>query len=521
MGYDKSMIRDKVKKIIEKVADGEAFLERPGNSNFGDYSTNVALRMKVDARKIVAKLEVHPIFEKVEAAGPGFINFILSKKILLDELAEIIKKGDGYGEIGISKGEKVQVEFVSANPTGPLTVANGRGGPFGDVLANVLAKTGFNIERAYYVNDCGTQIEVLGHSILKDEEAVYRGEYIDELNKNIKRRDAQKTGELATEHIIKNLIRKTTDKLGIKYDEWFLESELHKSGLVDKVLGFLEKRGFLYKKAGAQWFKSSKFGDTRDRVVVKKNGDKTYLAGDIAFHWRKFNEKKFARVINVWGADHHGDVPGLKAGVEAIGHKGKLEIILLQFVTILEKGEKKRMSKRAGVYVEMDELIEKVGADATRFFFLQKSPDTHLNFDMDLAREQSNKNPVFYVQYAHARICGILRTAKKFSFGNSVSSSAWKPSFQTNLKEAELNLIRQLIKFPEIIEDTAKDYQVQRLPQYSMELANAFHRFYEKCRVLDDENKELSRARIGLVKATKIVLKNTLDLMGIKAPEKM
>ncbi|MBU1289786.1 arginine--tRNA ligase [Patescibacteria group bacterium] len=508
------MIRDEVKKIIEGVVGGEAFLERPGNSDFGDYSTNVALRMKVDARKIVAKLEVHPAFEKVEVAGPGFINFTLSKKILLDELAEIIKKGARYGEIGVGKGEKVQVEFVSANPTGPLTVANGRGGPFGDVLAGVLSKSGFNVERAYYVNDHGMQIEALGHSVLKDSEAVYKGGYIDELNKKNKGKDAREAGKAAAKYIIENLIRKTTDKLGIKYDEWALESEIYQSGLVDEVLDFLEKKGFFYEKDGARWFKSSELGDTRDRVLVKKDGNKTYLAGDIAFHWRKFNEKKFTRVINVWGADHHGDVAGLAAGVEAIGHKGKLETVLLQFVTILEKGEKKRMSKRAGVYVEMDELIEKVGADATRFFFLQKSPDTHLNFDMDLAREQSNKNPVFYVQYAHARICGIL--AKSGTVPDFRGLSLMK---LTHLEE--LNLIRHLIKFPEIVEDIAKDYQVQRLPQYSMELANAFHRFYEKCRVLDDENKELSQARICLVKATKIVLKNTLDLMGIKAPEKM
>jgi len=514
MGYDENMIRDKIKKIIKGVVDEEAYLERPNNAEFGDYSTNAALRTKTDPKEIVKKLKDNPVFEKVEAVDPGFINFTLSKKYLLDELSEIIKQGDNYGKINIGKGKKIQVEFISANPTGPLTVANGRGGPFGDVLANVLTKTGFNVERAYYINDHGMQVEALGHSVLKDNEAVYQGEYIDELNKKIKEKNARKAGKLASKYIIENLIHKTTDKLGIKYDEWFFESELHKSGLVDEVLDFLEKKGFIYEKDGARWFKSSKFGDTRDRVLVKKDGNKTYLAGDIAFHWHKFNEKKFARVINIWGADHHGDVPGLEAGVEAIEHKGKLETVLLQFVTILEKGEKKRMSKRAGVYVEMDELIEKTGVDAVRFFFLQKSPDTHLNFDIDLAREQSSKNPVFYVQYAYARICGILaklRTTPDFQ-GQSLKKL-------THL--VELSLIRHLIKFPEIVEDTARDYQIQRLPQYSMELANAFHKFYEKCRVLDEKNKELSQARISLIKATKIILKNTLDLMGIKAPEKM
>ncbi|MEA2113406.1 MAG: arginine--tRNA ligase [Patescibacteria group bacterium] len=520
MGYDKNMIRNEVKKIIKEIVDRDARLERPNNAEFGDYSTNVALRTKIAPEKIVEKLKSHPIFEKVEVAGPGFINFTLSKKCLLDELVEIIKQGVDYGRLTLGKGKKVQVEFISANPTGPLTVANGRGGPFGDVLSGILAKAGFNIERAYYVNDYGAQIVALGHSVLGDEQAVYKGEYIDKLNEKIKKQNAPETGKWAAEYIIKNLIRKTTDKLGIKYDEWILESELHKSGLVDKVRDFLEKKDLIYEQDGAKWFKSSQFGDNRDRVIVKKDGDKTYLAGDIAFHWHKFNEKKFDKVINIWGADHHGDVPGLKAGVEAIGHKGKLETVLLQFVTILEKREKKRMSKRAGVYVEMDELIDKTGVDAVRFFFLQKSPDTHLNFDMDLAREQSSKNPVYYVQYAYARICGILRTAKTI---NMLDIECLTPDMLDVqcLTSSDLVLVRQLIKFPEIVEDTAKDYQVQRLPQYSMELSNAFHKFYEKCRVLDEGNPGLSQARIGLIKATQIVLRNTLNLMGIKAPEKM
>lgn len=518
MGYDESMIRDEVKKIVEGIAGGEAYLERPNNTEFGDYSTNIALRTKTDPKKIIGKLKDNPIFEKVEVAGPGFINFTLSNKRLLDELTEIIKQGDNYGKLPFGKGKKVQVEFISANPTGPLTVANGRGGPFGDVLASILAKAGFNVERAYYINDYGMQITALGHSVLKDDEAEYKGEYINELNKKIstedKKKDAREVGKWAAEYIIKNLIHKTTDKLGIKYNEWFLESDLYKSGLVDEVLDFLEKKDLIYEKDGARWFKSSQFGDTRDRVLIKGDGNKTYLAGDIAFHWYKFNEKKFDRVINIWGADHHGDVRGLKAGVEAIGHKGKLETVLLQFVTILEKGEKKRMSKRAGVYVEMNELIKKTSVDAVRFFFLQKSSDTHLNFDINLAQEQSSKNPVYYVQYAYARICGILVKSETVVKNQGLSLAKL-------IHPAELALIRHLIKFPEIVEDTARDYQIQRLPQYSMELANAFHKFYEQCRVLDEKNKELSQARIGLIKAVQIVLKNTLNLMGIEAPEKM
>ena len=516
------MIKAKIKQLIKDIIKKQAHLEHPANAEFGDYSTNVALIAKIDPQKIVEKLKDNPLFEKVEKAGPGFINFFLSKKALQEELAEIIKQEDDYGQLDLGKGKKVQVEFISANPTGPLTVGNARGGPCGDALANVLKKAGFQIEKAFYVNDYGQQILSLGHSVLKDKEAKYQGKYIDDLAEKIQEKNPHKAGQIAAKHIIKDLIQKTTDKLGIKYDDWIFESDLHQSGRVDKVLKYLAKKDLIYSKEDAQWFKSTKFGDQRDRVVVKSDGSKTYLAGDIALHNYKFEEKKFDKVINLWGADHHGDVPGLKAGVEAIGHKGKLEIILLQFVTVLDKGEKQRMSKRAGLYVEMDELLDKVGPDAVRFFFLQKSADTHLNFDLALAKEQSAKNPVYYVQYAHARICSILR-----------KSTGTVPRIQSLLPRtvsegqslinhpAELALIRQLIKFPEIIEETAQDYQVQRLPYYSLELANVFHKFYEECRVLDEQNKELSQARIGLIKATQIVLRNVLNLMGIQAPEKM
>jgi arginyl-tRNA synthetase len=507
------MIKAKIKKLIKDIVKKEVHLEHPTNTEFGDYSTNVALQAKIEPEKIVDKLKDNPLFEKVEKAGPGFINFTLSKKALQEELAEVIKQQDDYGQLDIGQNKKVQVEFISANPTGPLTVANARGGPFGDVLANLLKKAGFRVAKAYYTNDAGQQILALGHSVLKDKETEYKGKYIDELHKKIKEKDPFKAGQIAARHIVKDLIQKTTDKLGIKYDEWIFESDLHQSGRVDKILKYLREKGLIYQKDNAQWFKSSKFGDERDRVVIKKDGNKTYLTGDIALHQYKFEEKKFEQVINIWGADHHGDMPGLMAGIEAIGHKGKLEIILLQFVTVLDKGKKQKMSKRAGLYVEMDELLDKVGPDAVRFFFLQKSADTHLNFDLALAKEQSAKNPVYYVQYAHARICSILRKAADKGL------SAAKKLENLN-HPAELNLIRQLIRFPEIIEETASDYQVQRLPYYSLELATIFHQFYEQCRVLD-ENKELTQARINLIKASRIVLRNVLNLMGIQVPEKM
>jgi len=507
------MIRDEIKKIIKDIVKKDADLEHPNNPKYGDYYTNITLKEKLDAKKLAKKLEKNNIFKKVKIAGPGFINFYISQNFLFSELEKIIKQDNKYGDLDLGKNKKIQVEFISANPTGPLTVANARGGPYGDTLANIFKKAGYKTEKAYYVNDHGNQIEVLGHSVLDDDKAQYKGEYIEKLQKKLKNakiKNAKKIGYLAAGMILAG-IKKTTEKLNINYDEWISENKLYESGKVDKVLDILKKKKLTYKEEGALWFKSKKFGDNRDRVLVKKDGEKTYLAGDIALHNYKFKNKKFDRVINIWGADHHGDIPGLMAGVEAIGYKNKLKIILLQFVTIIQKKQKQKMSKRAGNYITMDELLDEVGSDAIRFLSLQKSPDTHLTFDIDLAKEQSSKNPVYYVQYAYARICSVLKKAP--SINDTAISKLSQPS--------ELNLIRQLIKFPEIIEDTALDYQVQRLPYYALDLSHNFHKFYEKCRVIDKDNKDLTQARLRLVKATQIVLKNTLNLMGIGTPKKM
>lgn len=578
------MIKDEIKKIIKKAVQEEfkkikisgIKIEKPENKEFGDYSSNIALQIcrsgltriatpapeqssvRGTARKnaeklssikvaesLVAKIksckESNNLFERIEVAGPGFINFYLSKEYLQKQVREILKKGEKFGNLGVGKSKKIQVEFISANPTGPLTVGNARGGPFGDVLANMLKKAGFKVEKAYYINDYGMQIMALGHSVLKDEEAKYKGEYIDYLHKKIKpplpknrcggkEKDlypvgsqrlsygAYKTGQKAAKIIVDEMLKKTTKKMGIEYDEWFSESSLYNSGAVDRVLDFLKKKGLIYKKEGAEFFKSSKFGDKRDRVVVKKDGWRTYLAGDIAYHKHKFEKKKFDKVMNIWGADHAGDVPGLQAGVTALGHKGKLDIILSQFVTLLEKTEKIKMSKRRGIYVTMDELLDEVGPDVTRFFFLQKSADTHLNFDISLAKEQSKKNPVYYIQYGHARICSILKKAQMSKSKCQIKSKAQNPKLLTD--PLELVLIRQLIRLPEIVEDIAKDYQVQRLPSYALELVTTFHKFYEECRVISDD-KKITQARLILIRATKIVLKNILDLMGISAPERM
>ena len=518
-------------KVFPRFDIPEIKIEHPKEKTNGDYSTNIAMEIgkitktnSLEIAKIITQSITPPqsLFDKIEMAGPGFINFFLSKKYLQRQIEEILKKDEKFGTLTIGKNKKVQVEFISANPTGPLTIGNSRGGPFGDVLGNVLKMAGFKVEKAYYINDYGMQILALGHSVLKDSQAKYKGDYIDYLNKKVKpalsarNKDPYKVGMKAAKIIVEEMIKKTTDRMKIKYDEWFSETSLQKTNQVDKVLETLKKKGLIYEKDGAKWFRSSKYGDERDRVVVKADGWKTYLAGDITYHQYKFEKKKFDKVIDVWGADHHGDVPSLQAGVEALGYKGKLKIILHQFITLLEKGEKKKMSKRKGVYVTMDELLEEVGLDIVRFFFLQKSINTHLNFDLDLAKQQSEKNPVYYVQYAYARICSILKKLK-------VKNEKLKVPVK-NLKllnhQSEIGLIKQLIKFPEIIEDVAKDYQVQKLPRYAQELAQVFHQFYGDCRVLT-EDKKLSGARLNLISSTKIVLKNVLDVMGISAPEKM
>jgi len=525
--------RNQIKELINNAvssfvpsdgtsADKDFTVEVPENKNYGDYATNVALIFSRQARdkwpnptrlaeEIKSKISSE-IFEKIEIIN-GFINFFLKSEFLQEQIKEILKQGNKFGKTDISKEQKVQIEFISANPTGPLTVANGRGGPMGDVLANIFSTAGYKTEKEFYINDSGVQIEILGHSILNDEKAQYKGEYIEKLSKQISAQggDPYKIGQEAAKIIVEEMIKKTTDKLGIKYNKWFFESDLHKKDLPDKIIKILKKQDLLYEKEGATWFKSTNFGDTRDRVLIKKDGMKTYLANDIAYHYNKFKERKFDKVINIWGADHHGDVPGLMAGVEAIGYKGKLEIILHQFITVLEKGEKVKMSKRLGTFIPLDELLNSVGSDVVRFFFLMHSADRHMDFDLDLAKEKSDKNPVYYVQYAYARINSILRKTK-------THFSIEKLDLLNHQSEKEL--IKCLIKLPEIIEDIAKDYQVQRLPNYAIESATAFHRFYTDCQVLGEE-KELEKARLALLMATKFVLSSVLDLMGISKPEKM
>src|SRR3989344_4635198 len=529
-------MREEIKKLIEKAVKEtekefpDFSIEVPSEKSHGDYSVNVALilakksgKNPVELANLIKDKVKSDLFSKIEIAGPGFINFFIKDEYMRNQLEVILKEKDKFGNLKIGNNKKINVEFISANPTGPLTLGNGRGGFCGDVLANVLTKAGYKVAREYYINDIGNQINKLGHSVIGDEEAVYKGEYIDELRKKILRGltpqySAEKVGEKAAKIILEKMIKPSVKKMGVKFDTWFSEKTSYKNKEVDEAINELSKKGFTYESEGAVWFKSKDLGDDKDRVLVRSDGIKTYFASDIAYLKNKF-ERGFKKNIIFLGADHYGYIARLKAASHALGFgKDSIDAIVMQLVRLFEKGKEVRMSKRNGIYVTIDELIDEVGLDVARFFFLMIGPNTHLNFNLDLAKEKSEKNPVFKVQYAYARICSILRKSRNFQF--SIFNFQSNYNFKLLNEKSDLELIKTLIRFSEIIEDTAKDYQVQRLPKYAMELADSFHRFYENCQVIS-KNKELTKARLFLISAAKIILKNTLDLMGISAPEKM
>ena len=526
-------MKKKIEEILKKIS-GKNFPDFLVTENlieilvpadgFGEYSTNLALKMagklKKSPQEIARQLKeaiekeekfVH-FFEKIEVAGPGFLNFSLSALARTEVLEKILAQKEKYGSTGWGKGQKIHLDFVSANPTGPIHLGNGRGGPLGDALACVLQKVGFEVFREYYVNDFGNQIKVLGHSILKDEEAQYRGGYIDDLNQKIKEKDPFLAGQMGAQIILKELIQPALEKLGISFDGYFSEKSLHENGTVQKVFAKLKEKDFLYEKDGALWFSASKFGDEKDRVVKKSSGEITYFGGDIAYHYNKLAERKFDLALDVWGADHHGDVTRVKGAMEALGLKGKTEVILTQNLTVLKNGQEFKMSKRKGQYICLDDLIEEAGKDAVRFIFLSYSADSPMIFDIDLAKEKSNKNPVYYVQYASARMAGILRKTE------DKKDQPVDVSFLDNQKEKDL--IKHLMLFPDLVLEIAQTKEVHRLAHYAIRLADRFHSFYQECRILN-EKEDVATARRELVKASRIVLVEVLRLLGVGAPEKM
>ena len=473
-------------------------------------------------------------FSAIEVALPGFINFTLSKKWLGNRVDEIIKIKAGYGRTKAAKPEKIQLEFISANPTGPVTLGNGRGGFGGDVLANVLATQGHRVKREYYINDGGNQVEILAESVIRRyfqhqgllidyPERCYQGEYINELSQKLDlgkikftdiNRIKKKIQKKVLEIMIKDIQRVVQDKLNIRFDVWFRESLLYQKKTVKKVLALLEEKGSLYKHEGATWFKTSAYGDDKDRVLIKSNKDYTYFVPDIAYHWNKFVERKFDRVINYLGADHQGYVGRMMAMKQALELPGQLDFVIVQMVRLISDGQEVKMSKRSGTFVTLEEVVDDVGLDVARFFFLMRANETHMDFDLDLAKEKSEKNPVFYVQYAHARICSIIKK-------DEIKRALRKPpkTAHTFDHKAEVDLIRELVKLPDLLGDIATSYEVQRLPFYSIKLAELFHNFYTQCRVIEDG--QINYSRLALIRATQIVLQQSLKLMGVAAPTAM
>jgi arginyl-tRNA synthetase len=545
-----AILRSISKGLLPEIELPPIMMEKPREEAFGDFSTNIAMQMAKQARKapgqiaqiIIDRMKTDGTFVvRVEAAGPGFINFYLNNEWLYETLDLIDEKKEDYGRVNIGNGKKVMVEFVSANPTGPLHMGNARGGALGDCIASVLEKSGYSVTREFYVNDAGNQMEKFGASLearylqkIYGEDKIpfpedgYMGEdiidhvteYISEHGDELAQKSSEERRKDLVEYALPKNLKRIKDGLaryGIHYDVWFRESTLY-SGEIEETMNILKERGFVTEKDGALWLNGEKAGLERDEVLIRQNGLPTYMAADIAYHRNKFVKRGFDKVINLWGADHHGHVARMKAAMDAIGvDSSRLEIIIFQLVRLFKNGEIAKMSKRTGRAISLDDLLDEVGVDAARFFFNLKTSGSHLDFDMDLAVEQSNNNPVFYVQYAYARICSILR---KLAEDNIVVPDA-KAVFKELLsKPEEIKLIKRLAEYPEEVSLAAQTLEPSRLTRYVMDVASDFHSFYNACRVKGEEE-NLMYARLLLVNCTKIVIKNVLDLIGINAPEKM
>ena len=533
---------------LPAAAIPDAPIERPQRPEHGDYSTGLAMRMAraaqmspLDIAKMIAKHiddeAQNGVFAAVEVAPPGFINFRLSSDWLAAQVDVILAAGPEFGNISLGAGTKVQVEFVSANPVGPIHVGNGRGLALGDTLARALAAAGFEVEREYLVNDAGTQTDIFADTLyvryqrlfgreVEMPEGGYPGEYMidlanalkDEFGDSLLRPEGEpRPPEVHDRGVALMLdnIRQDLDAIGVRYDSWFSERSVYDGGTYEKAMALLRERGFVSEREGAVWFVSSSLGDEKDNVLVRSSGAPTYFASDIAYHYDKFVTRGFDRVINIWGADHQGHVPRMKAAVAALDiDPARLEIIIYQLVTVKRGDEVIRLSKRAGDIITLRSVVEEVGADAARYNFVTRAADSHMEFDIELAKRKSAENPVYYVQYAHARIAGILTQAAERGID-------FKDGDVGLLKEdAELNLVRKMLRLPELIEQIALTNEPHQLPYYATEMATTFHDFYEKCRVLSDDE-ALTRARLKLVSAAKAVLARSLDLMGMSAPESM
>lgn len=575
----REQIRDDIKLAVRgqrlEVSDDQIEAARTSDAKFGDYTTNVALKIrssvlssrlsddsssvsqsvgqetgkpktgklqsenrkpKTDnkqspieiANKLADSLKDLPYVEKLEVAGSGFINFFIKSEVWQSQVSDVLKAGSKFGSNNLGKGKKARVEFVSANPTGPLHFGNARGGPIGDTLASVLQFCGYKVIREYLHNDIGGQVDKLGQTVLnvvkgeKLQDQEYKGEYVRELAEKVENEPGLKKfskpgskelGKKAVDILFEE-IKEDCRAMGVTFDEFYPESEFINSGETKQDIDHLREKGVLKEKDGALWFApNDEFLNDRETVVVKSDGSFTYFANDIAYHDLKFKDNPHL-VIDVFGANHHGHVPRLQAVIRALGYDvSRFHVILYQWVRFVRGGELIKMSKRSGTFVTAREVLDEVGRDALRFFILMHDPNSHIDFDLELAKKKSADNPVYYVQYAHARICSILAKT-------NVERLTTNANYELLTTDFELELIKQITRLPEMVEDISANFAVHRLTAYATELADSFHRFYENCHVIG-EKEDLMKARIGLIIATKITLANTLRLLGVSAPEKM
>lgn len=533
------MVREQIGRDLKKACQkvrlkfDKIVVDYPPDPAFGDYTTNLTLQQQkqakglswqtpvVTAKKIVEAFGKPEYLEKIEVVKPGFINFFLSTAFLQKILSEILEQGEKFGQIRLGKGKKARVEFVSANPTGPLHIGNARGGPVGDTIAAVLQAAGFKVLREYFHNNIGSQVDKFGQALFnlqkgeRLEEQEYKGAYLTEILKKIgKSNHPQQASQKAVELMLDEILQDCQD-LGIKFDKVYYESEFAKNQ-TDKVLKKLEKVGVLKEYQGAIWFApTDEYLKDREAVIIKSNGEKTYFANDIAYHDLKFRQG-YDLVVDELGAGHDGHIPKLKSAIKALGFNlEKFKVVVHQNVRVKKGGKIITMSKRAGNVITAREVLDEVGRDAFRFHILMHDVSTHMDFDLELASKKASENPVYYVQYAHARICSIIKKA-----GKRLEGKGERATLHLLNHPAELTLIKNLIKLPEIVEDIADNFQVHRLTSYATETATLFHKFYEQCRVISQDS-NLTSARLALAQASKIVLQNTLKLIGVSAPERM
>jgi arginyl-tRNA synthetase len=545
-----ALSRAKEKGELKLETQPAVTLDTPREKSHGDLATTLAMTLAKSEAKPPRKIaeiivgniqDEDGIIEKTEIAGPGFINFVFRQDRWKKTLFEIDAEGASYGLQNIGKGEKVLVEFVSANPTGPLHVGHGRGAAVGDALANLLAAVGYDVSREFYINDAGRQVRLLARSVYsryrqmhgKDEpfpEDGYHGTYVNEVSAsastsasiglNYVDRTFDESEEVFADFSKEQMladIRRDLQDFGVRFDVWFSEKSLLADGSVQRSIEELKERGHAYEQDGALWLKSTAFGDDKDRVIIKKDGDYTYLATDIAYHRNKL-ARGFKQLVNIWGADHHGYIPRVQAVIQAFGHpKDSLHVLLVQLVSILKHGQPVPMSKRAGTFVTLRDVMQDVGSDAARYIFLTRRSDSHLDFDLDIAKEQSRENPVYYVQYAHARLASLFREAEARKIAVPASTTV-------NLSlldlEEEQNIIKMLAKYPEVVEEAALSYEPHRLTFYLQDLAGLLHNYYFKHRVIT-EDVVRTTTKLFLMKQVKTVIQSALRILGVNAPERM